>query len=465
MPGIHIDDLANPRLPLPLRAINALGGPIAKRALSLDPGDLLAAARVRAGLDDYGDPSFREPLAVLLEAFERDAELSALGRIGARGLVLQLLANRLRIEDLFRRHPEIEHERIERPIIIAGLPRTGTTHLHNLISQDPSLRSLPYWESLEPAPDPREAPRATSLAQRAEGERRPAGWRDPRVARCEKALAMVHRVMPLFPLMHEMTADARHEEIQLLAIAFSTMLFESSYFVPSYAEWYKKSDQRPAYRYLRRCLQALQWQDREAVAHSKSRAASRRASEGHPMGEAERRSDGWDGPRRWVLKSPQHLEQQAALIEIFPDATFVQTHRDPLRITASLCTMIAYGNRMNARRVDPVAVGRYWAARTEDLLRGSITGRAALPPAQVLDVHFVQFMKDDVATAERVLEFAGQPVSDAARAAIRAFMDANPRGKHGTIDYRLADVGLELAERRAALRFYRDYFDVEEELG
>jgi hypothetical protein len=427
--AIHIDDLGKPRLPLALRALNA-ARPLVERVVSLDPDDLLASARSRTGLHDYGDPSFREPFAVLLEAFERDAELSALGRISTRGLVLQLLANRLRIEDLFRRHPEIEHERIERPIIIAGLPRTGTTHLHNLISQDPSLRSLPYWESLEPVPDPREAPAAASFAQRAEGERRPAGWRDPRVVRCEKALAMVHRVMPLFPLMHEMTDDARHEEIQLLAIAFSTMLFESSYFVPSYADWYKKSDQRPAYRYLRRCLQALQW---------------------------------LRGPRRWVLKSPQHLEQQAALIEIFPDATFVQTHRDPLRITASLCTMIAYGSRMNARRVDPVAIGRYWAARTEDLLRGSIAGRALLPPAQVIDVHFRQFMKDDVATAERVMEFAGHPVTDTARAAIRAFMDANPRGKHGTIDYRLEDVGLDAAERRSALRFYSDHFGVEDE--
>ena len=164
-----------------------------------------------------------------------------------------------------------------------------------------------------------------------------------------------------------------------------------------------------------------------------------------------------------MLKSPQHLEQQAALIEIFPDATFVQTHRDPVRITASLCTMIAYGSRMNARRVDPVAVGRYWAARTEDLLRGSIQGRAALPPAQVIDVHFVSFMKDDVAIAERVLAFAGQPVTDQARGAIRAFMDANPRGKHGTIDYRLEDVGVDFSERRAALRFYRDHFGVQEE--
>jgi hypothetical protein len=430
--AVHIDDLGRPRLPFALRALNA-ARPIVDRLVSLDLDDLLAAASRKTGLSDYGDPGFREPLGVLLEAFERDAHLSSVGRIASRGLVLQLLANRLRIEDLFRRHPEIEQERVERPIIIAGLPRTGTTHLHNLISQDPSLRSLPYWESLEPVPDPRAKPGADG--------------RDPRVVRCAKGLALVHRVMPLFPLMHEMTPDARHEEIQLLAIAFSTMLFESSYFVPSYAEWYKKSDQRPAYRYLRRCLQALQWQDREAVAQ---------------RGQAERSLDGCE-VKRWVLKSPQHLEQQAALIEIFPDATFVQTHRDPLRITASLCTMIAYGNRMNARSVDPVAVGRYWAARTEDLLRGSITGRVALPPGQVLDVHFVQFMKDDVATAERVLEFAGHPATDAARVAIRAFMDANPRGKHGTIDYRLEDVGLDPAERRAALRFYSDHFGVEDE--
>jgi hypothetical protein len=416
MPGIHIDDLGDPRLPFALRALNTLGGPIAPRLLSLDPGDLLAAASARTGLSEYGDPSFREPFSVLLEALERDAQLSALGRISARALVLQLLSNRLRIEDLFRRHPEIENERIARPIIIAGLPRTGTTHLHNLLSQDPSLRWLPYWESMEPMPDPR----AKAVP----------GGRDPRVVRCEKGLAMVHRAMPLFPLMHEMTAEAPHEEIQLLAIAFSTMLFESSYHVPSYADWYKKSDQRPAYRYLHRCLQALQW---------------------------------LRGPKRWLLKSPQHLEQQRALIEIFPDATFVQTHRDPLRITASLCTMIAYGTRMNARRVDPVAIGRYWAARTEDLLRGSITGRSALPAAQVIDVHFQQFMKDDVGTAERVLAFADHPVTDATRAAIRAFMDVNPRGKHGTIDYRLEDVGLDAAERRAALRFYSEHFHVAEE--
>ena len=141
----------------------------------------------------------------------------------------------------------------------------------------------------------------------------------------------------------------------------------------------------------------------------------------------------------------------------------IQTHRDPVRITASLCTMIAYGSRMNARRVDPVKIGRDWSARTEDLLRGAIDGRRFVPPQRLFDVRFHEFMKDDFATVERVYAFAEQPFDARAQQAIRAYLDANPRGKHGAIDYRLEDVGLDAAERRAALRFYQERFDLPED--
>ncbi|MEM7413676.1 MAG: sulfotransferase [Myxococcota bacterium] len=410
---IRIPDLDAPQLPFPVRAINRLGRPLAPRLISLDPENLLDTARRKNQLDDFGEDDFRAPFEVLCDALDREAGLHVLGRFSNRSLILQLLTSRLRLAELFRRHPEIAEERIERPIIIAGLPRTGTTHLHNLISQDPSLRSLPYWESLEPFPDPKET--ATGDAQ------------DPRWVRCGKALDFLHQVMPLFPAMHEMEPDAVHEEIQLLAIAFSTMLFESSCEIPSYVRWYKQSDQRPAYRYLRRCLQALQW---------------------------------LRGPKRWILKSPQHLEQLEPLIEVFPDACVVQTHRDPLRITASLCTMLAYGHRMSAASVDPHRIGRIWSARVEDLLRGSIEGRAAIPDDQVFDVHFREFMKDDVAMVERVLAFAGHPLTEDALSAMQRFMDAHPRGRHGTIRYVLEDLGLDAEERRGALRFYSDHFDV-----
>jgi hypothetical protein len=413
---VRIRDFARPWLPWPIRLLNGPAAPLVRRLNRLEADALLEAAAKRTGLSDFGSDDFREPFSTLVRALNREADLSALGRIASRQLLLQLLSSRLRLEDLLKRHPEILDEHIERPIVIAGLPRTGTTHLHNLISQDPALRSLPYWESLEPIPDPEEKPA-------------PDG-RDPRIARCEKGLAMLDRVMPHFKRMHEITAESRHEEIQLLAMAFSTMLFESSYHVPGYAEWYKATDQTFAYRYLERVLKALQW---------------------------------LRGPRRWVLKSPQHLEQLRPLVNVFPDAFFVQTHRDPLRITASLCTMIAYGHRMNMRHPDPRKIGRYWAARTEDLLRASVEQRVHLPEAQTFDVHFREFMKDDLGMVERVYAFADQPMTGEARAAMEAFLAANPRGKHGSVAYVLEDLGVDPAERRRALRFYAERFGIPDE--
>jgi hypothetical protein len=413
---IHLDDLARPRLPWPLRAANALAAPLS-RLLRLDEASLVAAARRRTRCDDLGDEAFLAPLRVLLGALEREAGLSLLGRFSTRAFLVQLLSNRLLVEDCIARHPEILDARIERPIIIAGLPRTGTTHLHNLIAADPTLRSLPLWEALEPVPRPGEPARPPPD--------------DPRWQRCAQALRLQDWLMPEFKRMHEMTPDAIHEEIQLLAIDFSTMLFESSYRVPSYRAWYMDHDQTRAYRYLHRVLQVLQWLRGTGL--------------------------------RWTLKSPQHLEQMRALMQVFPDARVIQTHRDPVRITASLCTMLAYSSRMQARRVDPREIGRVWSRRIEDLLRGSIEGRRYVPPDQIFDVRFDEFMKDDVAMVERVYAFAGQPWTPEARSAIRAYRDANPRGKHGTVEYRLDDVGLDADERRDALRFYTEAFDVTEE--
>ncbi len=413
--AVHITDYARPRFPLPLRLANA-SRPLLRALLSLEPGALIEAAQKRTGLTRFGPDSWREPFHVLVAAIRREADLSGFGFYATRSLLVGLLANRLRIEDLIQRHPEILGERTPRPLIIAGLPRTGTTHLHNLISADPAWRSLPYWESLEPVADPRERPGKDGC--------------DPRRLRCEQALRFQDYAMPHFKRMHEMTSDSTHEEIQLLAIDFSTMLFESAYRIPTYREWYKATDQTPAYRYLARVLKVLQW---------------------------------LRGPKRWALKSPQHLEQIRPLVTVFPDAYFVQTHRDPLRITVSLLTMLAYGQRMNGRNLDPHRVGREWSARVEDLLRASVEQRALLPVRQTFDVAFSEFMRDDLATVERVYEFAQQPLTVAGRAAIAAYVAANPRGKHGTVAYRLEDFGVDANERRRALQFYQERFAIADE--
>ena len=420
--AIHIDDLARPRVPRLLRVANGLGAPFAGSLLRLDEAVLLDRARRQAGFDDFGDDTFREPLSVLVRSLEEEARLTPFGRFGARQLLQGLLVTRLRLQELLKRHPEIEAEPIVSPIVVMGLPRTGTTHLHNLLSSDPSLRSLPYWESVEPIPDP--LPERGSAAARAPEA-------DPRFARCARGLDFLHRVMPLFPLMHEMTPTARHEEIQLLAIEISTMLFESSYQIPGYRDWYKASDQTHAYRALRRLLQVLQWQD--------------------------------GSPRRWVLKSPQHLEQIGPLLSVFPDAKIIQTHRDPVRVTASFCTLGTYGLRMATRHIDPRRVGAYWSARIEDLLMASIRDRGRIPAHQVMDLRFHEFMADEVAAVARIYEFAGQPGGEGALALVRAYQDANPRGRHGTIAYRLEDFGLDAAERRRSLRTYQERFAVPDE--
>jgi hypothetical protein len=409
-----IDDLGAPRLPHMLRLANRLLAPIVRR-LPLEVDPLLAAAARRSGLADYGRDDFTGALRVLLAAVRDEGDLTPAGHLLTRSLLLGLLVTRLRHRELLRRHPEIGAERVLAPIVILGLPRTGTTHLHNLLSAHPALRTLPYWESLEPIPDPRALPVPTP---------------DPRLARCAWALRLQHWVMPLFASMHEMTAEAKHEEIQLLAVDFSTMLFEASYFVPSYRDWYAATDQTPAYRTLRDLLQALQW---------------------------------LRGPDRWLLKSPQHLEQLGPLRAVFPDARLVQTHRDPVRVVASMCTMAAYGLRMQRARVDPVAVGRYWAERIETMLRASVRDRAHVPPGAIMDVRFDEFMADEWGTVERVAAFAGVARSEAARQAMERYVAANPRGKHGTVAYRLADFGLDAAALRQRLRFYQEAFDVPDE--
>lgn len=411
---IVVDDLADPRLPWWFRLLDAAARPT-RGLVRLDPDSLLLAARRRTGLRDFGDDRFVEPLSVLALTLDTETGLTDVGRVMVRQLLVGLLMTRLRLVDLLDRYPEVHEVPIDAPIVILGLPRTGTTHLHGCLAADPALRSLPYWESLEPI-------RAVPTLP---------GERDPRFARAAASLRFVNAVMPLFPAMHEMTAEGPHEEIQLLAVELSSMLFEASYDVPSYRDWYRRTDQTPAYRVLRTLLQVLQWER---------------------------------GGERWVLKSPQHLEQLGPLRAVFPDAVLVQTHRDPVAVTASMATMAAYTRRMVHRHVDPIRVGQEWTDRIDDLLRASVRDRGALgPDGATIDVRFGDFMADEDATIAAVYDTAGQAFDTAARVAINAHRAAHPRGRHGRLAYRLHDLGLERAELRDRFRYYQEVFDVPDE--
>jgi hypothetical protein len=409
---VVLDDLAAPRFSPAVEELRLLMTEMAP-SCPIEAERIWAAARAETGLDEPGDRSFLDRLDVLCTALRTEADLSGPGTVSWYSQLVQMMKNRLLIEDLLDRHPEIHDIEIARPIIIAGLPRTGTTHLHNLISADPALRSLPYWESLEPVPAPSDRPGA--------------GVPDPRLARTALAVDVANQTMPYFNRMHEMTVDHVHEEIQLLAIDVSTMLFETLSLLPSWRDSYRARDQTPSYEYLRNVLKVLQWQR---------------------------------GGSRWVLKSPQHLEQFGPLQATFPDATFVVTHRDPTAVTVSMATMIAYTSRMHTDRPDLRAIGRYWSARSEDLFRACADDHHLLPPAQTIDVRFHEFMADDMAMVEQIYELAGQPFTDDARQAMTDFLSTHQRGRHGTVVYQPDVLGIDRAERGRALEFYSDRFEV-----
>jgi hypothetical protein len=405
---IVIDDYSNPRFSPQARAM--LDAIASMPVLALEPEALMAAASEQTGLDYFGDDWFREPLEVVCRAIPVEAGLNAVGRVTAGTSLVNMLANRLRLEDLLRRHPEIEDVPIAQPIIIVGLPRTGTTHLHNLLSADPQLRSLPYWESLEPVP-------ATI----------PPPDPDPRIERTAMATGFTDVAMPYFKAMHEMTPEHVHEEVQLQTLTLASMLLETQWHVPTYRDWWKATDQTPGYRYLRRALQALQW---------------------------------LRGGERWVLKSPQHLEQFGRLMTVFPDATVICTHRDPVSVTLSFATMASYSARLSIDHPDPVAIGKYWTDRIQDMLTACVRDRDVLPPERSLDVRFDDFMADEWGTVERIYEKAGQPFGDETRAALTAYNDNHRRNRFGRVRYDLATFGIDAAERESALADYRKRFGV-----
>ena len=412
---VRIDDLADPVFAAHITEMMAAVEPLAAE-LSFAPDAVLDAARAETGLDDLGDDWFREPLTVVLGSLDDEGGLSAFGRMSAHTQMVGHMRNRLRVEHLVQRHPEILGVEIVRPIFIVGQPRTGTTHLHNLMAEDPALRSLPYWESLEPVLSDDEQ---VAVA---------AGAVDPRRERCAAGLEMLNDALPYFKRMHDMTVDHVHEEIQLLALAGSTMLFETMAVMPTWRDWYRAHDQTVPYRCMKTVLQCCQW---------------------------------LRGGERWVLKSPQHVEQIPVLLEVFPDATFVFTHRDPVSVIASTATMISYSSRFSQAAVDPPKIGHYWADRVETMLRGGMRDHHLLPADRSIDVRFDEFMADDLAMVERIYAVADQPFTPATRAAMEAFRVDHPRGVHGGVVYDLeGDFGLDPSALRERLRDYTDQYGV-----
>jgi hypothetical protein len=318
--------------------------------------------------------------------------------------------------DARRRHPDIEQEEIRRPIFIVGLPRTGTSILHELLAQDPANRVPMSWEVMHPWPPPERATYDT----------------DPRIEQVDRHLAGVDRLIPGFKAMHPMGARLPQECVALTAHDFASMIFSTTHFVPSYQRWLEGADLRWVYAAHRRQLQYLQWRCK---------------------GE------------RWVLKSPGHLWALDALLAVYPDAGIVQTHRDPVKVIASLVSLITVLRSMASDGVDPLALGLEWTDRLAKGLERSMATRARDLPAgsRVFDMHFGEFMRDEIGMVRRIYAHFDTTLGAEAEAAMRRFLAANPHDKHGRHRYTLAAAGLDPAVESRRYAAYRERFGVEAE--
>lgn len=406
---IRIEDLRAPRRTPDEQAIHDYA---LRLEVDLDPHRILAEARRTSGLDDLGDPTVEDRLAAQVAAVEADTGLSGVGRLIVRNRLVGLLQARLRFEDHLRRHPEALEVELEAPVVVVGLPRSGTTHLVNLLAADPRLRSLPWWECVEPTPFPGDGPGRDGV--------------DPRYLRCLAGYEAATAVAPLVNLMHDRHPSTIEEECELMDLDLCSYTLEWHARVPGWRDHYLGLDQDAHYAFLRRELQVL--------THLR-------------------------GPRRWVLKTPQHLEQLGPLMRTFPDATVAFTLRDPVAVLQSAITMLAYGDRVRRVDVEPDALAAYWLDRIEQLLRAGVRDLDLVPPERRVEVEFGRFMGDEMGTVERILAVAGLSFDDEVRRSVEGYREAHPRGRGGRIVYDLrADFGLEPDAVRRRFAFYFERF-------
>jgi len=382
-----------------------------KTPTTLVAAELISNARTQTGLSDFGDWPLDEPLGVLCGSLTDELELHALGRAHVSRQLIGALATRLRLVDLWKRRPEILNEPIERPIIVIGLPRSGTTILHRLLARDPGARVAPFWEQVAPLPI------GDIEAQQPDP--------DPRIALIQSSIDALYTMAPELRSMHEVRVDEPDEDISLLLFAFASLQFEWSYAVPSYSRYYQSVDHTDGYRFFKRVLQTLQ--------HLR-------------------------GGGRWVLKAPQHLEQLKPLMTVFPDATFVQTHRDPVPAVVSLASLTTYGQRRYFAHPDPIAGGANIASIVERLLRKGIDDRPDNDP-RFVDIQFQDLIADPVGVVRTIYAATGDAPSQAAETAMSAWIDNNRQEKHGKHEYAPEDFGLNIADLRNQFAFYQERFD------
>ncbi|HEX3459287.1 MAG TPA: sulfotransferase [Acidimicrobiales bacterium] len=380
--------------------------------MSLEVERIEEDARAQTGLDDTGGDHYREGLDRLVAAMNDEGGLTELGDVMQRARLTALLAARLRVEETYRLHPEIDDQEIGGPVFVIGLPRTGTTALSQLVAADPQFRSLRLWESGSPVPPPEEATQHT----------------DPRIAATEGNLALMNEAFPLMQTMHHTEATTATECQDLMGMSFRTVHFDGFARVPSYLGWVIDTDMRATYRYHWWVLRLLQWHCPPAL---------------------------------WHLKTPVHMFALDALVEAYPNARFLWSHRDPVKVLGSVCSLIHYTRSWSSDREDSVELGaeqlgRWWVA-----VERAMDFRARMGDDRFADVSFAELQTDPLDALEKGLARIGLPFDDASRTSVATWAGGHEPGAHGSHAYQLSDFGLEPDQIRERFAPYYAAFGID----
>ncbi|EID13470.1 sulfotransferase family protein [Mycobacterium xenopi RIVM700367] len=355
--------------------------------------ELESGAREATGLEDLGSHYYREGLERIVEALNTEADLNETGKVIQHAAISNSLMQRLKIEDTYKQHPEIDDQEVEGPVFVIGLPRTGTTALSQLVGADPQFRSLRMWESQAPTPPPEAATQ----------------HRDPRIAQAQAGLDMLNNMFPLMRTLYNSEATAATECQDLMGMSFRTVHFSGVVRVPRYLNWVMECDMHETYTYHRRVLKLLQW-------HCP--------------------------PRLWHLKTPVHMFSLDALVAAYPDAKFMWSHRDPAKVMGSVCSLIRYVRSWSSDRDDPRGLGSEQLHCWAEGVRRAMDFRKRFGHERFADVSFAELQADPVNTLKNSYERLGLRFTEDTYRSVQRWASDHRPGSRGTHEYSLSDYGL-----------------------
>lgn len=377
----------------------------------MDVTELLAAAREQTGLQHLGDESILAPLGRLVDALNDEAALSERGVQSVTGNLVATLANRLRVEDHLAQCPELLEQPVEKPLFVFGLPRTGTTLVINLLSVDPARRCFLRWEASDSVPPP--TPEELHAGERYD--------------KCQEITELSLKYAPHISAMHHEDADSPTECQFAMSPSFVAQYYDSMYHIPSYHQWFLyEADYLPAFRYHKRLLQLLQ------------------ANTGG----------------RWTLKNPWHPLYLDALTTVYPDAQLVMTHRDPVDVVASACSLVNAVRPMFSDEVNPVVIGECLLETFDLMIQRTLAYKQQHGEDSIYDLQYAALMADPIAEIRKVYAHFGEDFTPQAESAMNAYMDDNPKGKHGRHSYALEDYGLSAGQVKERYADYCSRYDI-----